>query len=461
MGSEMCIRDRSGCDVFRLNFSHGSVETHRQNLENIRILEEKYDHASCILADLQGPKLRVGEFKNTEELLKKGQKFTLDTNSALGDDKRVNFPHAEIYDHLTPNSTLLINDGRIRLQVIEQYKDQLITEVLNDGVISNNKGVNIPDVILPIDSMTTKDKADLQKALEMNVDWVALSFVQQAEDIIKLKKIVDGKAMIMAKIEKPSAVKNIDEIIKVADGIMIARGDLGVEMPTERVPIVQKNIIKRCRHFGKPVVVATQMLESMISNLVPTRAEASDVANAIYDGADAVMLSGESAVGDYPIESVSTMNSIIENVEKDKNNFNLEIENNESLKTIDDTDAITSAAYSIANNAGAKAIITFSVSGKTTLRMARERAPVQIIGLSPNIRTARKMQIAWGVKSCHSTQDAANTTEMVNIACSVVKNKNLVKADDSVIITAGVPFGNAGTTNLLRIAKIIEDKNLT
>ena len=452
---------KSGCDVFRLNFSHGSIETHRQNLESIRVLEEKYDHASCILADLQGPKLRVGEFKNKEESLIKGQQFILDINSELGNNKRVNFPHYEIYDHLTPNSTLLINDGRIRLQVIEQHKDKLITEVLNDGVISNNKGVNIPDVILPIDSMTDKDRADLQKALDMNVDWVALSFVQQAEDIIKLKKIINGKAMIMAKIEKPSAVKNIDEIIKVADGIMIARGDLGVEMPTENVPIVQKNIIKRCRYFGKPVVVATQMLESMITNLVPTRAEASDVANAIYDGTDAVMLSGESAVGDYPIESVSTMNSIIENVEKDKNNFNLEIENNESLKTIDDTDAITSAAYSIANNAGAKAIITFSVSGKTTLRMARERAPVQIIGLSPNIRTARKMQIAWGVNSCYSTQDAANTTEMVNIACSVVKNKNLVKADDSVIITAGVPFGNAGTTNLLRIAKIIEDKNLT
>jgi pyruvate kinase len=230
--------------------------------------------------------------KILKKLLKKGQQFTLDINSELGDNKRVNFPHYEIYDHLTPNSTLLINDGRIRLQVIEQHKDQLITEVLNDGVISNNKGVNIPDVILPIDSMTDKDRADLQKALDMNVDWVALSFVQQAEDIIKLKKIVDGKAMIMAKIEKPSAVKNIDEIIKVADGIMIARGDLGVEMPTEKVPIVQKNIIKRCRYFGKPVVVATQMLESMISNLVPTRAEASDVANAIYDGTDAVMLSG-------------------------------------------------------------------------------------------------------------------------------------------------------------------------
>ena len=452
---------KAGCDVFRLNFSHGSVETHRQNLKSIRNLEEKYDHATCVLADLQGPKLRVGDFKNTQEEIKKGQKFILDINSALGDDKRVNFPHSEIYEHLTPNSILLINDGRIRLQVLEQHKDQLITEVLNDGIISNNKGVNIPDVILPIDSLTNKDRADLQKALDMNVDWVALSFVQQADDIIKLKKIIDGKALIMAKIEKPSAVKNIDEIIKVADGIMIARGDLGVEMPTEKVPIVQKNIIKRCRHFGKPVVVATQMLESMISNLVPTRAEASDVANAIYDGTDAVMLSGESAVGDFPIESVSTMNNIIENVENDKNNFNLTVENIVSDRKVDNTDAITNAAYSIANNAGAKAIITFSVSGKTTMRMARERAPVQIIGLSPNINTARKMQIIWGVNSCYSTKDAPNTAEMVNIACSIVKNKNLVKADDNVIITAGVPFGNAGSTNLLRIARIIDNKDLT
>ena len=452
---------KAGCDVFRLNFSHGSVETHRKNLEWIRQLEEKYNHATCILADLQGPKLRVGEFKNIEESLKKGQKFILDTNSKLGDNERVNFPHSEIYDHLTPNTTLLINDGRIRLQIIEQNKDSLITEVLNDGVISNNKGVNIPDVILPIDSLTSKDKADLQKALEMNVDWVALSFVQQAEDIHKLKKIVDGKALVMAKIEKPSAVKNIDDIIQAADGIMIARGDLGVEMPTEKVPITQKNIIKRCRHYGKPVVVATQMLESMISNLVPTRAEASDVANAIYDGTDAVMLSGESAMGDYPVESVSTMDRIIENVEKDKNNFNLEIENEEYIKKIDNTDAITNAAYSIAKNAGAKAIITFSVSGKTTLRMARERAPVQIIGLSPNIKTSRKMQIVWGVNSCHSVQDAENTTEMVKIACGVAKNKKLVENDDNVIITAGVPFGNAGSTNLLRIAKIIADKDLT
>ena len=450
----------AGCDVFRLNFSHGSIETHRSNIKTIRQIEKKYNHATCILADLQGPKLRVGNFANKEEKLVKGDLFQLDLKNELGSKSRVNFPHPNIYENLTPNTILLINDGRIRLQIIEQKKDSLKTEVLNDGVIADNKGVNIPDIILPIDSLTTKDKSDLMKALEMEVDWVALSFVQQLEDIKNIKQIVKNKALIMAKIEKPSAVKNVDEIINAADGIMIARGDLGVEMPPERVPIVQKNIIKRCRSFGKPVVVATQMLESMITNLVPSRAEASDVANAIYDGTDAVMLSGESAIGNFPIESVTTMNKIIEYVEADKNNFDLEFETQELNHKIDNTDAITNAAYSIAKNAGAKAIITFSVSGKTTMRMAKERAPVQIIGLSPNIRTARKMQILWGVNSCFSP-DSENATEMVNIACSVAKDKKLVSADDNVVITAGVPFGNAGSTNLLRIAKIIANKNLT
>ncbi len=451
---------RAGCDVFRLNFSHGDIEVHRKNYESIRSLEDKYSHATCVLADLQGPKLRVGLFKNTKENLVKGEKFILDLSSDLGDNKRVNFPHAEIYEFLTPNSILLVNDGRIRLQVIEQNKDNLVTEVLNDSEISNNKGVNIPDVILPIDALTNKDKSDLMKALDMGVDWVALSFVQQAEDINKLKKMIGNKALIMAKIEKPSAVKNIDEIVNAADGIMIARGDLGVEMPTEQVPIAQKNIIRRCRHFGKPVVVATQMLESMIDNLVPTRAEASDVANAIYDGTDAVMLSGESAVGAHPVEVVNTMNNIIKTVENDKNNYDLSFED-ENLDDVDNTDAITLAAYSIAKKSNAKAIITFSVSGRTTRRMARERAPVQIVGLSPKIDTTRRMQLYWGVNSCYSNEDAQNAQEMVKIACSIVKNKKLVEAGDSVVISAGVPFGSAGTTNLLRLAEIIADKDLT
>ena len=454
----------AGCDVFRLNFSHGSIEDHRKNYDYIRSLEIKHDHATCILADLQGPKLRVGNFINGKAELKKGQTFVLDLKSTTGDEKRVNFPHKEIFEILTPNSEILIDDGRIKLQIISQSSDSLITEVLTDGEISNNKGVNIPGVILPISSLTAKDKSDLNKALEMGVDWIALSFVQKAEDIQELRKITGDKVSIMAKIEKPSAVKNINSIIEVSDGIMIARGDLGVELPTEKVPVIQKNIINLCRDYGKPVVVATQMLESMISNHTPTRAEASDVANAIYDGTDAVMLSAESAMGKYPIESVKIMNRIIESVENDKNNFDLEqLHMNSSKKnsSVSTTDAITSAAYTIAKNAEAKAIVTFSVSGKTTLRMAKERAPVLVVGLSPNIKTARKTQLVWGVYSSHTKQDAQNTTEMVSIACKKIKEKNLANNGDSIVITAGVPFGNAGSTNLLRIAKIINDEDLT
>ena len=451
----------SGCDVFRLNFSHGTIEDHRKNLENIRSLENKYNHPSCVLADLQGPKLRIGSFNNNKQLLKKGQKFTLDLDNKAGDNTRVNFPHPEIYEILTPNSIILIDDGKIKMQVINQKKDALVTEVLNDGEISNSKGLNIPDLVLPISSLTSKDKSDLNKALDMGVDWIALSFVQTAKDVKELKEIIGDKASIIAKVEKPSAVKNIKEIIEIADGIMIARGDLGVELPPENVPSIQKKIINECRSKGKPVIVATQMLESMIENSSPTRAEASDVANAIYDGADAVMLSGESAIGKFPIEAVSIMNRIIESVEIDKENYDLSIiQDSKRLSSINATEAITSAAYTISYNAQAKAIVTFSVSGGTTLRMSKERAPVQIIGISPNIKTSRKLQIVWGVDSCHA-EDANDITEMVQIACTIVKNKKIAEPGDSVVITAGVPFGNAGTTNLLRIAKIISDKDLT
>ena len=454
----------AGCDVFRLNFSHGSIEEHRKNYDNIRNLEKKYDHSTCILADLQGPKLRIGTFLKDKINLKKGENFTLDLDPSPGDEKRVNFPHKEIYETLTPNSEILVDDGRIKLQIIKQEKESLTTEVLNNGIISNNKGVNVPDIVLPISSLTSKDRADLKKALEMGVDWVALSFVQSSSDIEDLRKIIGNKAAIMAKIEKPSALKNIDSIIESSDGLMIARGDLGVEMPTEQIPVIQKNIINKCRNYGKPVIVATQMLESMISNHTPTRAEASDVANAIYDGTDAVMLSAESAMGSFPIESVTIMNRIIESVEKDDNNFNLEAKHEEKSilnKKISTTDAITSAAYTIAKNAEAKAIVTFSVSGKTTMRMSRERAPVLIVSLSPNLYTARKSQITWGVFSIHTKQDAQSTTEMVSIACMALKDKKLAEPGDSIVITAGIPFGNAGSTNLLRIAEIIDNKNLT
>ena len=448
-----------GTDVFRLNFSHSSIEEHRKNSELIRNLETKYDYSTCILADLQGPKLRIGNFKNKKEELKLGQTFRLDLSNQSGDSKRVNFPHPEIYEILTPNSKILIDDGKIKMQIIEQNKDYLITELQNDGIISDSKGVNIPDIILPISPLTNKDKGDLSKALDMGVDWVALSFVQSAENVKELKDIVGNKALIMAKIEKPSALKYLKDILNVADGIMIARGDLGVELPPERVPAIQKNIIQQCREAGKPVVVATQMLESMINNNTPTRAEASDVANAIYDGADSVMLSAESAIGKFPIESVTMMNNIIQSVENDSENYNesIQMQNKHDAST---TDAITNAAYTISVNAKAKAIITFSVSGRTTLRMSRERSPVRVVGISPNIKTARKLQMAWGVHSCFG-KDAQNTREMVANACTIVKKANLAKVDDSIVITAGFPFGNAGSTNLLRIAKITDDNNLT
>ena len=356
----------AGTDVFRLNFSHGSIEEHRKNLNSVRSLEKKYNHSSCILVDLQGPKLRIGNFANKKEILKKGQTFVLDLNNKPGDKTRVNFPHPEIFRMLTPNTLVLINDGRIKLQIIEKKNDSLIAEVLNDGKISDNKGINIPDAILPISSLTLKDKSDLNKALEMGVDWIAQSFVQTVKDVQELRKLIDGKASIIAKIEKPSAVKNIKEIIQESDGIMIARGDLGVELPPEKVPAIQKKIINECREKGKPVIVATQMLESMIDHHTPTRAEASDVANAIYDGADAVMLSAESAIGKYPIESVTMMNKIIESVEIDKENYNMSIQKEEKInKKINTTDAITNAAYSISQNAEANPINLKDVKRKS------------------------------------------------------------------------------------------------
>ena len=399
--------------------------------------------------------MRIGEIKNNQTMLKKGNEFILDLENKPGDENRVCFPYPELYNTLTPNSIILINDGKISLQVISQKKDNITTEILNDGKISNNKGVNIPDVELPLSSLTLKDKEDLQKALDMGVDWVALSFVQTKNDIENLKKIVSNKALIMAKIEKPSALKNLDEILKVSDGIMIARGDLGVEISPEKIPAIQKNIIRQSREAGKPVVVATQMLESMINNPTPTRAESSDVATAIYDGADAVMLSAETAIGKYPIESVSLMNRIIESVENDDKNYLNEIQM-QNLHNKSSTDAIIAAADTISRNAQAAVIVTFSVSGKTTLRMARERAPVKIVGISPSINTARKLCIVWGVHSCVG-DDAQNTREMVSNACKIIKEEGLADIGDSIVITAGIPFGNAGSTNLLRIAQIKRD----
>ena len=443
----------SGADIFRLNFSHGTVEDHRKNYEYIREVEKELKRPICIIADLQGPKLRISTFKSKNLKLENGNTFILDLKNELGSEKRVYFPHSEVYESLTPNSHILINDGKIKLQVTKQNKNSIETEVINGGIISDNKGVNIPDIELPLSSITTKDKMDLQKALDMGVDWIALSFVQTKDDILELRKIVNKKAMIMAKIEKPTALKNLESILKVSDGVMIARGDLGVELSPEKIPSILKNIIRKAREAGKPVVVATQMLESMINNQTPTRAESSDVATAIYDGADTVMLSAETAIGKYPIESVSIMDRIIESVENDDPNYldEIQMQNRHDKSS---TDAIIAAADTISRNSQAVVIVTFSVSGGTTLRMARERCPVKVVAISPSIHTARKLCIVWGIHSCVG-DDAQNTREMVDNACKIVKDEELGNIGDSIVITAGVPFGNAGTTNLLRIAKII------
>ena len=442
----------AGCDVFRMNFSHSTIEEHRKNYDTIRKLEKKYNHATCILGDLQGPKLRVGNFKNDKAKLNKGNNFILDLDNTPGDEKRVNFPHPEIYENLTPNTIILIDDGKIKLQVIEQNVDKLTTEILNDGIVSNNKGVNIPEIILPISSLTMKDKSDLNKALEMGVDWIALSFVQTAKDIEELQKIVNGKAAIMAKIEKPAAIKNINSIIRLSDGIMIARGDLGVELPTEQVPVIQKNIINLCREFGKPVVVATQMLESMINNQTPTRAEASDVANAIYDGTDAVMLSAETAIGSYPDESIKMMDKIIEKVESDPLYLNINESGHVKAESTAE-DAITESAKYVARIMSAKAVITYTTSGSTALRAARERPDVPIMGISPNLNTARRLALVWGVHCIH-TKDARSFKDMVLKAGRLAKKEKFAKRGDRVVITAGVPFGQSGATNVLRIASV-------
>ena len=349
---------------------------------------------------------------------------------------------------------LLINDGRIRLQVIEQHKDKLITEVLNDGVISNNKGVNIPDVILPIDSMTDKDRADLQKALDMNVDWVALSFVQRPDDVAEARKLIAGRAALMAKIEKPSAIDALKEIIEISDGIMVARGDLGVELPVEEVPGLQKTIIGSARSAGKPVVVATQMLESMIHTSMPTRAEVSDVATAVFDGADAVMLSAESAAGNYPVDSVAMMDSIARKVEVDPRYRSL-IDALRAPPEPTAADAITAAAAKVAETISAAAIITYSITGSTSLRAARERPAVPILGLTTKLDTARRLAIAWGIHTAH-TEDATGFQDMVERACQLAFRDGFACAGERVVITAGVPFGTPGATNVLRIAWVNE-----
>lgn len=442
----------AGADVFRLNFSHGSHEDHRKRFDTIRAVEEKVDRPIGILLDLQGPKLRVGEFKDGAIMLEQGQKFSLDLSEELGSDSRAPLPHPEIFKSLEEGTELLLDDGKLRLKVIDCGDDFAETEVMTGGKLSNHKGVNVPSAVSALTSLTEKDKEDLRFGLDLGVDWVALSFVQRPEDIAEARKLIAGRAGVMAKLEKPSALDHLEEIVNLSDAIMVARGDLGVEVPPEEVPALQKRIVFRCRAAGKPVVVATQMLESMIHAPTPTRAESSDVATAIYDGADAVMLSAETAVGDFPVEAVTMMDRILQKVEKDPH-YRKMMEAFRYAPEATAADAITAAARQVAQTISATVIVTFSSTGSTTLRCARERPIVPVLSLTPRADTARKMALAWGVHTVQ-TEDLKTFRDMVVKAIRIAKSQGFADVGDSLVITAGVPFGTPGATNILRIAWI-------
>ncbi len=446
---------KAGADVFRINMSHTSHDKLRELVTKIRAVEHDCGRPIGILADLQGPKLRLGTFASGPQMLEIGQRFSLHRDKVDGDRNGVHLPHDDIMDALRPGHRLLIDDGKLRLRVLETDGNVAVTEVEVAGKISDRKGISLPDTLLMSGAMTEKDHADLLAALDAEVDWIALSFVQRPEDVADVRKVVRGRSGIMSKIEKPQAVERLDEIMELSDAIMVARGDLGVEMPLESVPGIQKRITRACRKAGKPVVVATQMLESMIQSPVPTRAEVSDVATAVFEGADAIMLSAESAAGAYPIEAVSTMSRVAEEVET--NEYYLSILNAQRPDPQQTgADVISSAARQIAETLGLAAIVCFTSSGATGIRASRERPVTPVIALSPNRAMARRLAVVWGLH-CVVSDDARSLEDLVDRSCRIAYEEGFGRPGQRVIITAGVPFGTPGATNLIRIAFIGAD----
>jgi pyruvate kinase len=442
---------QAGADVFRINMSHTNHEKMRELVATIRAVEAEWDRPIGILVDLQGPKLRLGNFQDDRAEIDTGQDFILDGDAAPGDSTRVQLPHPEIFAAVKPGGTLLIDDGKLRLVVIAVEPQRIVTRVKVGGKISSRKGVSLPDTVVPVAALAPKDIADLEAALDAGIDWVALSFIQRPEDIAEAKKITRGRAAVMAKIEKPQAVFRLEDILDLADGLMVARGDLGVEMPLEKVPGVQKEMTRACRRAGKPVIVATQMLESMIASPVPTRAEVSDVATAIFDGADAVMLSAESAAGQYPVEAVATMNRIAEEVESNDDMYlpSLHVLRTEPEAT--GADAIAAAARQVAETLDLAAIVCWTSSGSTGMRVSRERPKPPTVAISPLVATGRKLSLVWGIHSVIA-EDARDQDDMVERACQIAFKEGFAKAGQRVIIVAGVPLGTPGATNMIRVA---------
>ncbi len=446
----------AGVDVFRINMSHTSHALLKELYGHIRNIEIKVNRPIGILADLQGPKIRIGTFKDKEVQIKAGDKFIFDTDAAPGDSKRVHLPHPEIFASVKVGDFLLLNDGRLRVEITSVTASRIETVIIFGGTLSNRKGVNLPNTLLPIPALTEKDRADLEAAASIGVDWIALSFVQRPEDVSEARELIAGRAGVMAKIEKPSALLCLEDILKVSDGIMVARGDLGVELPLETVPARQKQLTRAARKAGKPVVVATQMLESMIVEPVPTRAEVSDVATAVYEGADAIMLSAESAAGAWPEKAVATMDKIAQSAEGDS--FYRGIMNaqrNDPQPTT--ADAISTAARSISETLDVAAIVSYTESGSTAMRVARERPNVPIITLTPIPATARRLALAWG-QHCVLTPNANDLEHMIDTACQFASSEGFAEEGQRIIITVGVPLGAPGATNMLRIAQVGKKK---
>ena len=441
----------AGADVFRINMSHTGHDKLRELVRTIREVEAHFARPIAILADLQGPKLRLGAFEGGHATLVPGSSFTLDSEDRPGDSTRVRLPHPEILAALEVGDALLLNDGKIRLVATEVGPHRAVTNVVVGGEISDRKGVSVPDTTIPVSAMTAKDRSDLEAALDAGADWIAVSFVQRPEDVAEVKKVARGRAGVMAKIEKPQGVARLDEIMDFADAIMVARGDLGVEMPLESVPGTQKRITRLCRKFGKPVVVATQMLESMISSPVPTRAEVSDVATAIFEGADAVMLSAESAAGSYPVEAVSTMSRIAEEIERDPT-YRSVIANQRPAPEGTSADVIAAAAREMAEYLEMAAIVCGTSSGATALRVARERPKPPIIAVTPNLGTARRLCVVWGLHPI-VTPESTNLDDLVDGATRTAVREAFAAPGDRIILVAGVPLGTPGATNMLRIAR--------
>jgi pyruvate kinase len=444
----------AGADVFRINMSHASHESASALARTVRDVGAKHRHPIGILCDLQGPKFRLGEIDGGRVFVNDGAVVRFDLTSEAGSAERMGLPHGAIFAAVEPGHRVFLDDGKVRMRVIERGQATFTAEVMTGGALASRKGVSLPDTLLPVGPLTEKDKADLDCAMAIGADWIALSFVQRADDVIEAKRLIDGRAAVLAKIEKPSAVDDLDGIIAAGDGFMVARGDLGVEMPVERVPGLQKHITRMARRAGKPIVVATQMLESMTASPMPTRAEVSDVATAVFDGVDAVMLSAESAIGQFPVESIEMMDRIAREVETDPS-YDAFVHATELTPQPTGADAIAAAAHAIAGTVRVSAILCYTATGSTALRVARERPHLPVIGLTPIARTAQRLSLVWGIETV-LTSDPEDLADMVRKACRIAFDEGFVRAGEGVVITCGVPLGTAGATNMIRLAFVDE-----